>query len=120
MGRRVRESLAPKSSRASVNDANAQVMQGFLVATVLLGIALLLLLFSNVVRPIPSSTLYASELTAREQALLAIYPPSSHRPLDTGLIHAPLRLYLILPLMLLFPQALLSVPILRPSPFTTP
>jgi len=67
--------------------AVAFLLQGFLVATVFLGITLLLLLFSNI-------------------TLLTIYPPNTSRPLDTGLIHAPVRLFFILPFMLLFAQSL--------------
>jgi len=67
--------------------AVAFVMQWFLVSTVLQGILLLFLLFSNIV-------------------LLIYHQPNSSRPLDTALIHAPLRFFLILPLILLFPLSL--------------
>ncbi|KIM41533.1 hypothetical protein M413DRAFT_445516 [Hebeloma cylindrosporum] len=59
------------------------VMQWFILSTVLQGILLLLLIFSNM-------------------ALLIYHPPVSSRPLDTALIHAPLRFFLVLPLNILF------------------
>jgi hypothetical protein len=67
--------------------AVAWVMQWFLVATILQGLLLLLLLYSNI-------------------ALLIYHPPDSSRPIDTALIHAPLRFFLILPLSILFPLCL--------------
>ncbi|EIW81671.1 hypothetical protein CONPUDRAFT_122156 [Coniophora puteana RWD-64-598 SS2] len=67
--------------------AIAWVMQWFLVSTVLLGILLLMLIYSNL-------------------ALLVYHPPTKDRPLDTLLIHAPLRFFLVLPLVLMFPNAL--------------
>jgi hypothetical protein len=67
-----------------------QVMQWFLVATILQGLLLILLLYTNI-------------------ALLIYHPPDSSRPLDTALIHAPLRFFLILPLSILFPLCLLLV-----------
>ncbi|KAH9474732.1 hypothetical protein JR316_0013197 [Psilocybe cubensis] len=67
--------------------AIAFVMQWFLLSTILLGILLLLLCFSNA-------------------ALLIYHPPVSSRPLDTALIHAPMRFYLILPFSILFPLSL--------------
>ncbi|KAF5348795.1 hypothetical protein D9756_009786 [Leucocoprinus leucothites] len=60
------------------------VMQWFFVSTILQGVLLLLLLYSNI-------------------ALLVYHPPVSSRPFDTALIHAPLRFFFILPFMLLFP-----------------
>ncbi|KXN89778.1 hypothetical protein AN958_05318 [Leucoagaricus sp. SymC.cos] len=63
------------------------VMQWFLVSTILQGILLLLLLYSNI-------------------ALLVYHPPVSSRPFDTALIHAPLRFFFILPFSLLFPLCL--------------
>ncbi|KAJ3505535.1 hypothetical protein NLJ89_g7364 [Agrocybe chaxingu] len=54
--------------------AIAWVMQWFLLSTILQGIILLLLLFSNV-------------------SLLIYHPPHASRPLDTALIHAPLRFF---------------------------
>lgn len=62
----------------------------FLASTVLLGILLLLLIYCNVV-------------------LFTYHPPTRARPLDVALIHGPIRLFLILPLMLLFPYSLLYV-----------
>lgn len=62
-------------------------MQWFLFATVLQGLLLLLLLYSNI-------------------ALLIYHPPAASRPLDTALVHAPLRFFLILPLSILFPLCL--------------
>ncbi|KAJ3570982.1 hypothetical protein NP233_g4048 [Leucocoprinus birnbaumii] len=60
------------------------IMQWFLVSTILQGLLLLFLLYSNI-------------------ALLIYHPPVSSRPFDTALIHAPLRFFFILPFMLLFP-----------------
>lgn len=65
-------------------------MRWFLFATILQGILVLLLLYSNI-------------------ALLVYHPPTSSRPFDTALIHAPLRFFLILPLFILFPLCLLYV-----------
>ncbi|KAF8955761.1 hypothetical protein BDZ97DRAFT_1855874 [Flammula alnicola] len=67
--------------------AIAWVMQWFLLSTILQGLLLLLLLFSNI-------------------ALLIYHPPDSSRPLDTALIHAPLRFFLILPFGILFALSL--------------
>jgi hypothetical protein len=65
-----------------------QVLNVFLVSTILQGILLLLLIYANIV-------------------LLVYHAPTSSRPFDTALIHAPLRFFLILPLSLLFPISLL-------------
>ena len=65
-------------------------MQWFLVATILQGLLLILLLYSNI-------------------ALLIYHPPDNSRPLDTALIHAPLRFFLILPFSILFPLCLMLV-----------
>jgi hypothetical protein len=65
-------------------------MQWFLIATILQGLLLVVLLYSNI-------------------ALLIYHPPVGSRPLDTALIHAPLRFFLILPLNILFPLCLLLV-----------
>ena len=63
-------------------------MQWFIVTTVLLGILTILLIYCNVV-------------------LLVYHKPSiSARPFDVALIHAPIRLFLILPLSLMFPCSL--------------
>ncbi|KAG6835724.1 hypothetical protein H0H93_015303, partial [Arthromyces matolae] len=67
--------------------AIAWVFSWFLAATILQGILLLLLFYSNI-------------------ALLVYHPPTSARPLDTALIHAPLRFFLALPLSILFPYSL--------------
>ncbi|KAH7923189.1 hypothetical protein BV22DRAFT_1093351 [Leucogyrophana mollusca] len=67
--------------------AIAWVLRLFLVSTILLGILVLLLLYSNI-------------------TLLIYHAPMSSHPIDTALIHAPLRFFLILPLSLLFPYAL--------------
>jgi hypothetical protein len=67
--------------------AIAWVMQWFLFSTILQGILIILLLYSNI-------------------ALLVYHPPTSSRPFDTALIHAPLRFFLILPLFILFPLCL--------------
>ncbi|KAF9029502.1 hypothetical protein BDZ89DRAFT_1065285 [Hymenopellis radicata] len=63
------------------------IMQWFLAATVLQGLLLLLLLYSNIV-------------------LLVYHPPTSERPFDTMLIHAPMRFFLVLQLALMFPLSL--------------
>ncbi|PBK84625.1 hypothetical protein ARMGADRAFT_1055522 [Armillaria gallica] len=62
-------------------------LKWFLVSTILQGILLLLLLYSNVV-------------------LLIYHPPTSKRPFDTMLIHAPMRFFLILQIGLMFPLSL--------------
>jgi len=63
------------------------VLQAFLASTILLGILLLLLVYSNI-------------------ALLIYHAPTYSRPFDMALIHAPLRFFMILPLSLLFPYSL--------------
>jgi hypothetical protein len=65
-----------------------QVLQFFLLSTILLGLLVLCLLYSNI-------------------ALLIYHQPTSSHPLDMALIHAPLRFFLILPLSILFPYSLL-------------
>ncbi|KAF5384065.1 hypothetical protein D9615_003245 [Tricholomella constricta] len=67
--------------------AIACVFQWFLFATILQGLLLLLLIYSNI-------------------ALLVYHPPTSERPIDTALIHAPLRFFLALPFAILFPYSL--------------
>jgi hypothetical protein len=67
--------------------AIAWVLKGFLASTVLLGILVALLLFSNI-------------------SLLIYHAPTSARPFDAALIHAPLRFFLVLPLSLMFPYSL--------------
>jgi len=67
--------------------AIAWVFEAFLASTILLGILTLLLLYSNVV-------------------LIVYHVPTWNRPLDLAFIHAPVRLFLILPLSLLFPYSL--------------
>ncbi|KAK0484705.1 hypothetical protein IW261DRAFT_1458247 [Armillaria novae-zelandiae] len=62
-------------------------LKWFLVSTILQGILLLLLLYSNVV-------------------LLIYHPPTSKRPFDTMLIHAPMRFFLVLQIGLMFPLSL--------------
>jgi hypothetical protein len=66
------------------------ILQFFLIATILQGLLLLLLIYSNI-------------------ALLVYHPPTHERPVDTALIHAPLRFFLVLPLSILFPLCLLYV-----------
>jgi len=63
--------------------AIAWTLRYFLVSTILVGILLIFLIYPNVV-------------------LLIYHTPDSSRPLDTALIHAPLRLFLILPLNIVF------------------
>jgi len=72
---------------AMVGWAIAWVFEAFLTSTILLGILTLLLLYSNVV-------------------LIVYHVPTWRRPLDIAFIHAPVRLFLILPLSLLFPYSL--------------
>lgn len=67
-----------------------QVLRLFLLSTILLGILLLLLIYSNI-------------------ALLIYHAPTYNRPFDMALIHAPLRFFMVLPLSLLFPYSLLYV-----------
>lgn len=66
------------------------VFKLFIASTVFLGILVVLLVYSNI-------------------ALLVYHPPTKARPLDTALIHAPMRFFLILPLSLMLPYALLYV-----------
>lgn len=63
------------------------VFKWFLASTILQGLLLLLLLYSNI-------------------ALLIYHAPTSSRPFDTALIHAPLRFFFILPFSLTFPYSL--------------
>ncbi|EIW55527.1 uncharacterized protein TRAVEDRAFT_38771 [Trametes versicolor FP-101664 SS1] len=63
------------------------ILQAFLLSTVLLGILLGLLLYANVV-------------------LLIYHAPTGKRPLDIAFIHAPVRLFLLLPLGVMFPYSL--------------
>lgn len=63
------------------------VLEFFLLSTILLGLLVLCLLYSNI-------------------ALLIYHPPTSSHPLDMALIHAPLRFFLVLPLSLLFSYSL--------------
>lgn len=67
--------------------AIAWVMQFFLASTILLGILVVLLAYSNVV-------------------LLVYHTPTTDRPIDMMLIHAPLRFFFVLPLSLMFPYSL--------------
>jgi len=67
--------------------AIAWSFQAFLLSTVLLGILLVLLIYANVV-------------------LLIYHPPTSSRPFDIALIHAPMRAFLLWPLMVQFPYSL--------------
>ncbi|KAI0317807.1 hypothetical protein OF83DRAFT_97171 [Amylostereum chailletii] len=63
------------------------VFRAFLASTILLGILTLLLIYSNI-------------------ALITYHVPTFKRPLDVAFIHAPMRLFLILPGALLFPYSL--------------
>ncbi|KAJ7257917.1 hypothetical protein B0H12DRAFT_1110609 [Mycena haematopus] len=67
--------------------AVAWVFQWFLTATILQGILLILLLYTNI-------------------ALLTYHAPTTHRPFDMALIHAPLRFFFVLQFALMFPLAL--------------
>ena len=68
--------------------AIAWVFQAFLASTILLGILILLLLYSNI-------------------SLLTYHHPTMSRPFDMALIHAPLRFFMILPITIMFPVSLL-------------
>ncbi|KAF7308674.1 hypothetical protein HMN09_00716900 [Mycena chlorophos] len=63
------------------------VFEWFIAATVLSGLLFLFLLYSNV-------------------NLLVYHAPTSSRPLDTALIHAPLRFFFVLQFALVFPLTL--------------
>ncbi|KAF7294507.1 hypothetical protein MKEN_01443400 [Mycena kentingensis (nom. inval.)] len=67
--------------------AVAWVFEWFIGATVLAGLQLLFLLYSNI-------------------SLLIYHAPTSSRPIDTALIHAPLRFFFVLQFALLFPLTL--------------
>ncbi|KAJ6496807.1 hypothetical protein DFH09DRAFT_1376373 [Mycena vulgaris] len=64
--------------------AVAWVFEWFLAATILQGILLILLLYSNI-------------------SLLTYHPPTTSRPFDMALIHAPLRFFFVLQFALMFP-----------------
>ncbi len=66
------------------------IFQFFLASTILLGLLTLLLLYSNL-------------------NLLVYHAPTSARPLDIALIHAPMRFFLILPMAIMFEYSLLYV-----------
>ena len=68
-------------------------MKWFLIATILQGLLLLSLLYSNIV-------------------LLIYHPPTFKRPFDMTLIHAPMRFFLVLQIGLMFPLSLLYASIL--------
>ncbi|KAF4579510.1 hypothetical protein EYR36_001324 [Pleurotus pulmonarius] len=63
------------------------IFQFFLASTILLGLLTLLLLYSNL-------------------NLLVYHAPTSARPLDIALIHAPMRFFLILPMAIMFEYSL--------------
>jgi hypothetical protein len=67
--------------------AVAFIFRLFLLSAILQGLLIILLVYSNL-------------------ALLIYHPPTSSRPFDMALIHAPMRFFLILPLSLLFPYSL--------------
>ncbi|KAF9463281.1 hypothetical protein BDZ94DRAFT_1259567 [Collybia nuda] len=67
--------------------AAAWILQFFLISAVLQGLLIICLLYSNI-------------------ALLVYHSPTNDRPIDTALIHAPLRFFLVLPLNILFPLCL--------------
>ncbi|KAJ3557045.1 hypothetical protein NM688_g1685 [Phlebia brevispora] len=67
--------------------AVAWLFQAFLLSTILLGILLVILVYANIV-------------------LLVYHAPTSSRPFDIVLIHAPMRAFMILPLGVLFPYSL--------------
>lgn len=88
--------VSPSEEHAGTPDP-LQVLRMFLLSTILLGILLLLLVYSNI-------------------ALLIYHAPTYSRPFDMALIHAPLRFFMILPLSLLFPYSLLCVFSFRHDP----
>ncbi|KAJ7291067.1 hypothetical protein C8J57DRAFT_1112860 [Mycena rebaudengoi] len=67
--------------------AVAWVFEWFLTATILQGLLLVLLLYTNT-------------------ALLIYHPPSTSHPFDMALIHAPLRFFFVLQFGLMFPLSL--------------
>ncbi|EJD05318.1 uncharacterized protein FOMMEDRAFT_78728 [Fomitiporia mediterranea MF3/22] len=67
--------------------AIAWSLKAFIISSILLGILIILLLYSNIV-------------------LNVYHPIALARPLDAAFIHAPIRLFLILPLTVLFPISL--------------
>lgn len=77
-------------SRVTLTIHLFQVMQWFMISTVLQGVLLLLLLYCNM-------------------ALLIYHPPAYSRPFDVVLLHAPVRFFFVLVFSLLFPLCLLYV-----------
>ncbi|KAJ7453970.1 hypothetical protein B0H11DRAFT_2006559 [Mycena galericulata] len=67
--------------------AVAWVLEWFLTATILQGLLLILLLYSNI-------------------SLLTYHAPTTSRPFDMALIHAPLRFFFVLQFALMFPLTL--------------
>lgn len=65
-------------------------MQWFLIASILQGVMLLLLAYSVIV-------------------LYIYHAATSEHPLDTAFIHAPIRFFLVLTMLLTFPYCLLFV-----------
>ncbi|TBU31397.1 hypothetical protein BD309DRAFT_1078214 [Dichomitus squalens] len=63
------------------------ILQAFLLSTVFLGVLLVLLIYANIV-------------------LLIYHVPTTKRPLELAFIHAPLRAFMLLPLMVMFPYSL--------------
>ncbi|VDB83157.1 unnamed protein product [Peniophora sp. CBMAI 1063] len=61
----------------------AWVLQGFIISTILLGLLVLILFYANLV-------------------LIIYHEPTFKRPLDIAFIHAPIRLFFILPFGVLF------------------
>ncbi|KAL1721513.1 hypothetical protein EV715DRAFT_248948 [Schizophyllum commune] len=73
------------------------VLRAFIAATVFQGLLILLLLYSNI-------------------NLLVYHAPTTRRPLDIALIHAPVRFFLVWPLMLMFAESLfLALGMYKPS-----
>lgn len=72
---------------ASAN-RGVKTLKAFIVSAVFFGILVILLLYSNIV-------------------LNVYHPMASARPLDTAFIHAPIRLFLNLPLTVLLPVSIL-------------
>jgi len=67
--------------------AIAWVLQAFLISTIALGILLVLLVYANLV-------------------LLVYHSPTWSRPFDVVLIHAPLRAFMLWPLMVMLPYSI--------------
>ncbi|CAK5273860.1 unnamed protein product [Mycena citricolor] len=79
--------------------AIAWVFEWFILATVFQGILLILLLYSNI-------------------ALLTYHAPTTQRPFDMALIHAPLRFFFVVQFALMLPLNLLCVKLYFPRSYS--